>query len=188
MQINTFIEKCSKHVGEAKKNSFAYEVNSTLADNRSDSPIEKIFYAAFSTLLELNDLSFREFYLERYVQIRTGIDCLPQYPVGKYRVDFAMWSFGSAQLLVERPSFQVASEKPVKQLAVELDGHAFHDRDAAQRSYEKRRDRFLQKQGYEVFHYTGADVCANPFKVALECLAYLTGEPEDCFKCPKFGE
>lgn len=188
MDVDKFLVTCADSVAANKKDYFVSNVTYDLRDNGSESPIEKVFYTALNTLLEMNDLSFREFFLSRYVRIRTGIQCLPQYHIGKFRVDFALWSFGSSQLLIERQPFQVISEKPEKQLVVELDGHAFHDKDATQRSYEKRRDRFLQKQGYEVFHYTGADVCAAPFRVALECLAYLTGAPENCIECPELGE
>ena len=60
-----------------------------------------------------------------------------------------------------------------KTVIVELDGHAFHDKDKKQRSYEKARDRFFVKEGYQVLHYTGSDVVADPYRVAFEVLEVL---------------
>lgn len=188
MQANMFLEKCLDYIGRTNRASFVSNLASSF-DAYIDSPIEKTFCVALNTLLEVNDMPFREVSFGRHLRIHTGILCLPQYHVGEYRVDFALWFFGSAKLLVEENSSikAIHTDKPERRLVVELDGHAFHDQNATQRSYEKKRDRFLQQQGYDVFHYTGADVNAAPFKVALECLAYLTGEPEDCFESPELG-
>jgi very-short-patch-repair endonuclease len=39
-------------------------------------------------------------------------------------------------------------------IAVELDGHAFHERTPAQVSHRDSRDRALQRAGWKVFHLT----------------------------------
>ena len=64
-------------------------------------------------------------------------------------------------------------EEGLRPLVVELDGHAFHDKDKRQRSYEKARDRYLVQQGLRVLHFTGSDVVADPHKVAYEVLEML---------------
>lgn len=66
----------------------------------------------------------------------------------KMRLDFAIY-FGSVKV------------------AVELDGHDFHERTKEQAERDKSRDRLLQANGWTVLRYTGsevwrdADSCAN---------------------------
>ena len=40
-------------------------------------------------------------------------------------------------------------------------------------AYEKERDRFIQKEGFKIFHYTGSEIVKNPFMVASEALSYI---------------
>jgi hypothetical protein len=42
-----------------------------------------------------------------------------------------------------------------------------------QSAYEKARDRFLVRAGYRVLHFTGAEVVADPYKVAHEALSLI---------------
>lgn len=189
MDVDNFIRDCAAYVGECKKKEFESDTRDFVNRECAASPIEKIFYTAVCTILETN-YPYQEIAGQlllgnrRDVWIEPGIEIIPQKEIGPYRVDFVLSYRGDCQLK-DTEHLRTVPEKPFKEIVVELDGHAFHDRNARQRSYEKKRDRFLQKRGYEVFHYTGSDVVANPFKVAIECLARLTGEEEDYFDYPK---
>jgi len=55
---------------------------------------------------------------------------------------------------------------------VECDSQQFHERTEEERRYEKARDRFLQKKGYKIFHYTGADIKSNYKKIVREIIRY----------------
>lgn len=46
-------------------------------------------------------------------------------------------------------------------VAVELDGHEFHERTKEQASRDKRRDRSLVKNGWSVLRFTGSEVYEN---------------------------
>ena len=192
MDVDKFISDCALYVGECKEASFWGNTKSYVEEHCSASPIEKIFYTAVCTIIK-TDCAFPEIAGQvsigtmRDVWIEPGIEIYTQQEIGPYRVDFIL-SYSGECILRDAVHQQDAPEKPLKEIVVELDGHAFHDRDAAQRSYEKRRDRFLQKQGYKVFHYTGSDVVTDPFGVAIECLAYLTGKSEKWFERPELGE
>ncbi len=61
---------------------------------------------------------------------------IAQHPVGGYRVDFAL---------------------PHWKIAIELDGHEYH-KTKSQRTYDARRERALQRQGWRVIRYTGSEV------------------------------
>lgn len=81
---------------------------------------------------------------------------IPQWPIGKYRADFAIRGPYSDKIV-----------------CVELDGHGFHDRDERQRRYEKRRDRFFVARGHAVLHFTGAEVVEDPCGAVVEALGLL---------------
>jgi hypothetical protein len=67
-----------------------------------------------------------------WIDIRSnGLPFFPQYPVGRYFVDFG---------------------DPIKKIAVEADGKDWHD---AER--DKMRDSSLNELGWDVFRFTGAE-------------------------------
>jgi very-short-patch-repair endonuclease len=102
-----------------------------------------------------------------------GLSIDPQRKIGKFRVDFAVsyhccaWANSGG-----RPGDSKVLDCG-KTIVIECDGHEWHERTEKERRYEKKRDRFLQSKGYEVFHYTGKEVTDDPFKVAEEILDYL---------------
>lgn len=99
--------------------------------------------------------------IEAFTLISEGFEVYPQYQIGKYRVDFLICcSDGNTE----------------RKLIVELDGHQFHEMNESQRRYEKERDRYFQFAGFKVFHYTGRQVIANPFKIVMECIKILISE------------
>lgn len=67
-----------------------------------------------------------------------------QQKCGKYRIDFAVAC-------------------ALGWLAVEIDGHEFHEKTKEQASKDRARERYLVTQGYRVIRFTGADVWNNPF-------------------------
>lgn len=78
----------------------------------------------------------------------------------KYRIDFA---FVSDSWL---PS-QV-------RLAVELDGHDFHERTKEQAQRDKARDRWLTSRGWRVLRFTGSEVFRDAKACADEALRVMT--------------
>jgi hypothetical protein len=60
----------------------------------------------------------------------------PQVVVGNYRVDLAI---------------------PEKKVAIELDGHEFH-KSREQRTSDAQRERYLQRQGWQVIRFTGTEI------------------------------
>lgn len=79
-----------------------------------------------------------------------------QHPVGPYRVDFA--------ILVT----PVAPGPPLK-LAIECDGHDFHERTKEQARRDKNRDRVLASFGYHVLRFTGSEI----WRDARACAAQI---------------
>ncbi len=72
---------------------------------------------------------------------------LTQAPLGPYRVDFLVL-------------LKVAGD--VMRVAIECDGHDFHEKTKEQASRDKARDRFMQAEGIPVFRYTGSEIFRAP--------------------------
>jgi len=60
---------------------------------------------------------------------------------------------------------------------IECDSWEFHDRTPEERAYEKKRDRYLQCQGYLVLRYTGREIRNDPYWVATDILARAVQAP-----------
>jgi very-short-patch-repair endonuclease len=80
-----------------------------------------------------------------------------QVNVGKYRVDF---------LLLHRFGLDDAGA-----IAIEIDGHEFHEKTKEQAARDKKRDRELQKLGIKVFRFTGSEVWKDPYGCAHQVLS-----------------
>lgn len=134
-----------------------------------ESPIERLFLAAmltggwrFPEMSEAHELfAFfgNEHHTAGWFIDDAGMWCVPQQKLvlkGRaYRIDFAFYG----------PRW---SAHPAK-IAVELDGHDFHERTKEQATTDKRRDRLMQASGWRVLRFTGSEV----WKDAVECLTQV---------------
>ncbi|WP_155262929.1 endonuclease domain-containing protein [Sphingomonas segetis] len=77
----------------------------------------------------------------------------PQHRVAGYRLDFAV---------------KVENGTNVSWIAVECDGHDFHERTKEQAARDKARDRFLTTAGFRILRFTGSEIYANPMGCALQ--------------------
>ncbi len=97
----------------------------------SGSPIEQAFWEAWHS-------RFRN-------HIQGGLPLIPQYKIGKYRVDFA----------------QIKTKT-----VIELDGYATHSSPDAI-AYDRQRQRYIESQGWHVIRFGGKEIysdaqaCAN---------------------------
>lgn len=91
-----------------------------------------------------------------------------QHPVEKYRVDFAI---------------HVTSEAGGKRLsewiAVECDGHEFHERTREQAARDKARDRAIVAAGFRILRFTGSEIYADPAKCARDVMRLAVSIAED---------
>jgi len=139
----------------------------TCADSAKDA-IER-FIVSYTTAAKLDGLV--ESPIERtllnalrrwFGGVDTDRDCFrmgdlmmrPQQHVmgGRYRVDFAVWD----------------KSQPWR-IAVECDGHAFHERTKEQAQRDKSRDRDLALEGWTVLRFTGSEIVAD----ALACCSQI---------------
>jgi len=109
-----------------------------ILESRCESPIEALLY------LEL---------LLRHVFERWPDMVWTQYKIGPYRVDIAA-------------EFKLGSK--THKVAIECDGHDYHERTEQQARHDKNKDRFLQSQGWLVARFTGKEITECPKKCAEE--------------------
>lgn len=150
--INKFLDKSSVIIGRAyaeKSSICLYHECCHL-----NSPIEQLFFIAFHTIAEVN--GFRVVTRPSWARVEDFV-IIPQFQIGAYRVDFIAYMAIPAHC---KPSIVV----------IECDGHDFHDKDKKQRSYEKKREREIQKLGYRIFRFTGSDITESPYSCAKEII------------------
>ncbi len=85
--------------------------------------------------------------------------CAPQVRCGDHRVDFMFVGY-CAEL---RPAL----------LAVECDGHDFHERTKEQAARDKARDRDLAQMGIHVMRFTGSEINRNAAACVLDVQRFL---------------
>lgn len=164
-----FLDRVGPMYARMHQERFVHEMQANCIDCGMESPIEDLFWIACHALCAANliDVNPCPGTAREDGDLPCGIYISPQRKIDKYRVDFLVTHrgyqpiFNDASRLVSR--FESSA-------VVELDGHDFHDKDKRQRSYEKRRDRDLQRAGYKVLHFTGSDMVKDPFACAREAL------------------
>lgn len=72
----------------------------------------------------------------------------PQFPVGKFKVDFLIQNRRGKTL--------------TGQVAVEIDGHNFHEKTKEQVAKDKARERAIVATGISVLRFSGSEVFRNP--------------------------
>lgn len=87
------------------------------------------------------------------------VDIAPQYPVGRYKLDFLLSMHFGGQC--------------VSCLGVEVDGHEFHQKTKQQVERDRCRDRYIMSQGIPVVRFTGSEVYRDAEACAYEAYTLL---------------
>lgn len=121
---------------------------------RCESPIEELLAASVilhshgARLLGVDMMAVgAAFDKEHRASPFEATDVYLQAQVGAYRVDFL---------------FDDLFRGKRRFLAVELDGHDWHERTKEQAARDKKRDRTLVTAGYSVLRFTGSEIFRNP--------------------------
>lgn len=160
-----FLEKIKKIVGdfempykppvglEKQQKYMANYLFSYLASNLSlqIDAAERITESPIEQMALLQLLALQ--YIKQSGSERMGL--MVQQKAGPYRLDF----------LVEFEGVKVA---------IECDGHDFHEKTKAQAAKDKKRDRYLQAKGYRILHFTGSEIFNGTASVFEEVDELLT--------------
>ncbi len=129
-------------------------------DNTPESPVEVIFLVWWKMEAAMRALSHDP----------TGLDLFPQCETKaennkSYRLDFVVRPEDVDEWL---ESVNRGIRFP--DIAVEIDGHEWHERTKEQVAYRNQRDRALQSVGWKVFHFSGSEVVRRPLECVTEVM------------------
>jgi very-short-patch-repair endonuclease len=131
---------------------------------RCESPIESIFLERFCTAAIEHGYE-----IGKFTSDSSTIAVKPQKPILSLRIDFGI-SFDFLQNFTSGLL-----------IAVECDGHDWHDLTKEQAVRDRQRDRYLQRCGYKILRFTGSELYAHPLLCALEVLQYVMDFQTGCF-------
>lgn len=155
--VASFLKERSAYVSRL----FELSIESEIQAEAIESPIEQIFLIEWGFQEIQSGDKFR-FYLIPQVSVR--------HPSGKYILDFRIDFLSSAISDFDLSTLDVVPE-PL--LAIELDGHIWHEKTKQQVEHHKERERFLTSQGWTILRFAGSEIIKAPEKCVLEtiCLA-----------------
>lgn len=162
-----------KLVGLRSSNEFKLRICSGIHNHGIASPIEQLLFAAIEFVREVNHINQCEPEGLRGDCFLHGLRIIPQFHVLTYRSDFKIDYYEYPSTLEE-----TEHQKP-RTVLVECDSQKWHERSEEERRYEKARDRKMISDGYQVFHYTGKEIIADPIMVAAEVVAHVTHMSKD---------
>ena len=126
--------------------------------SKFDSPLEVAYWMWWSVATKSSPC-FHDFLLDDHVRV-------PSSDGGYYVLDFVVGYFNDLK----------GEDDPVlkrwPRIAIELDGHTFHEKTLEQVTRRNQRDRDLQRLGWKVFHYSFDEFSSDPCNAVLEPLSY----------------
>lgn len=127
--------------------SFYSSVTNEIHELKIISPIEQFFY-----------INWRNAYSES-----EDLKLIPQYKIGSFCVDFSIDFLSPFIFSSQKNDDFIFKEisKELPKIAIELDGHKFHEKTPLQVEKDKKRERFLISQGFTVIRFSGREIIKN---------------------------
>ena len=131
-----------------------------------DSPIEKLFYIEWAYQIEgqkeNQPKSFPNFYIMPQREIIIGNK--------KHRVDFLIYYVIDDGWMGEKSP---PEDHKNQALIVELDSFLWHGSDPEQFTKEKKRERELQKEGWQIMRFSGREIVRDVEKCVEQVIEYF---------------
>lgn len=131
---------------------------------RGGTPIERLFLQSLVWYTKLEGMDFG-----------SVLNCSPEEwreSPGFDPISMPLFVRSEVQLPFGRVDFLIAAEglepRRFRQLIVECDGHAFHERTKEQAAKDRNRDREAVLAGYDVFRFTGSELWRDPWGCAAK--------------------
>jgi len=137
--------------------------------NKIESPVEQIFYLELEQQAEeLNKDEIFQFYVNPQFEITTEQG-------NRYRVDFLIYYTPDQFWMVYDDETDYRHPKNNKDYAliVEVDSHLWHGTTPEQFEREKRRERDLMNDGWQIMRFAGREIIRNPERCAEEVFDYF---------------
>ena len=149
--VRAQLVKAAAHYGSRYAREFDWAVSCDLYLPQFESPLEAIFYVWWRALTATHDLfDLAPAPLALVLQRNVEIDGQ------RFRLDF----------VIEPTNPDLKKEFGL--VAVEVDGHAFHERTPEQVAVRDSRDRLLQGAGWVVLHTSWRELTSNPLEIVSE--------------------
>lgn len=195
VHVPSDVEKLIDQAAKAAEKNTRFQLEAALNFNNISSPIEQIFYVCWEAVRAMlrTDRDPNDYELNRHL-------LYPQFPVcsndrEEYLIDFAVMQFdaGVYRKLVREwsarqdpysdgnwigdPYPDARDEECNKniKLAIECDSYKHHVEglSVAEFDYQKRRERFLQRDGWTVLAFSGRELSRNPMNCVDEVHRFL---------------
>jgi very-short-patch-repair endonuclease len=157
--LDRFAQQLCEHIAADLKSRFDF------GHLVIESPIERIFWLCFHTAVDshpvVGGLQVRPYADESSLAESADIYFGRQIRVLDWPVDF---------VIVAR--FVHDEFRSLARLAIECDGHEYHERTKEQAARDRSRDRSLQASGYTVMRFTGSELYRDPMKCVEEVLRW----------------
>lgn len=143
-----------KNMERVKKDDARYFIEKT------ESPIEAQLLVAI-----MRTFFWEQFWFvdqedgEEFGEVSDRICLVPQAKFDPYRIDIAIYH-------KHHDGREMA-------LAIECDGHQFHEKTKEQAAKDKRRDRFMSKLGWTTLRFTGSEIYNDADACAYEILKMM---------------
>ena len=144
--VNKTLDRFMQQLRDASMEECRRVAQAALTKPGLESPLEAAFAAAWNmyTVSACAD-RFSPFHLA------------PQVQVDWYRIDFVVKVMTSV-------GFPNPYWNRFPKLAIELDGHEFHEKSKEQVTRQNERERYLIGEGWKLLHYSGSEFYRDPFK------------------------
>jgi len=143
-KMETKVEKLLEKRSQDIKEEWKDEINDKLS--LCESPIEKLFLIEFEYQVKAEP--YEEYYW-----------IMPQYKINNYRVDFMIYYHYFSKWMTKKNEYPEQNKS--KSLIVELDSYLWHGSNPEQFANEKKRERELQKEGWNIMRFSGREIYRN---------------------------
>jgi very-short-patch-repair endonuclease len=157
--LDKIIAACQQSVEDRLRGLHDFDA----VDIGKDSPIELLMFVALWGSVYYTDCEFSDLLIgrpavpENRPRSTSAMYLTPQARVDRFRLDF----------LVE-----VFDGEGWQKLAVECDGHDFHEKTSKQAARDKARDRAIAMREHTMFRFTGSEIYADPMKCAAQIIEW----------------
>lgn len=141
-----------QHIESAAQHIAAVQVDFNmrwLSSSSMESPMEAIFWVWWGALATSGEIDTENvgLYQQQDAHTKSG---------RTYRLDFALRPHPHIEERAAKVGLEIAK------IAIEIDGHDFHERTKEQVAYRNQRDRDLLADGWKVLHFSGSEVNRKP--------------------------
>ena len=165
-RVAEFVAEAAKAAGLRATEDFMHNYENVA--KACGSPIERLLLAALIDSLSITEPSWTEGYVH-YLARGPEFPSVPAPFVGAYLWPQAQVDRFRADFLI----FVRAKEGQTSWIAVECDGHEFHERTKEQAARDRSRDRWMTANGIAVLRFTGMEIWRDPNKCADDVVALI---------------